>query len=155
MSVRVHQRLSCGSRTTWLTMAQPPANCCDHSLDFALLQQPAARHGGRNRRALWWLLGLLALLLGSVVTLLLYLNNFEADDATRRRAADAQWLEQSVQFHFRRLEDDLLVLARQALQIPRDDACRVRRSARIESRVVVARAGRHPVERLDPGRAVE
>ena len=120
MSVRVHQRLSCGSRTTWLTMAQPPVTA-DHSLDFALLQQPAARHGGRNRRALWWLLGLLALLLGSVATLLLYLNNFEADDATRRRAADAQWLEQSVQFHFRRLEDDLQMLARQALQIPRDD----------------------------------
>ena len=102
-------------------MAQPPLTAADHSLDFALLQQPAARHGGRNRRALWWLLGLLALLLGSVVTLLLYLNNYEADDATRRRAADAQWLEQSVQFHFRRLEDDLLSLARQALQIPRDE----------------------------------
>lgn len=102
-------------------MAQPPLTAADHSLDFALLQQPAARHGGRNRRALWWLLGLFALLLGSVVTLLLYLNNYEADDATRRRAADAQWLEQSVQFHFRRLEDDLLSLARQALQIPRDE----------------------------------
>lgn len=121
MFVRVHQRLSCGSRITWLTMAQPPLPAADHSLDFALLQQSAARHGGRNRRALWWLLGLLALLLGSVVTLLLYLNNYEAEDATRRRAADAQWLEQSVQFHFRRLEDDLLVLARQALQIPRVD----------------------------------
>ena len=92
----------------------PPA--ADHSLDFALLQESAARHGGRNRRALWWLLGLLALLVGSVVTLLLYLNNFEAEEAARRRAADAQWLEQSVQFHFRRLEDDLLVLARQAVQ---------------------------------------
>ena len=91
-------------------------SAADHSLDFALLQQSAARHGGRNRRALWWLLGLLALLLGSVVALLLYLNNFEAEEAARRRAADAQWLEQSVQFHFRRLEDDLLVLARQAVQ---------------------------------------
>jgi len=86
------------------------------TLDFALLQQPALRHGGRNRLAQWWLLGLLTLLLGSVVTLLLYLKNFEAEEATRRRAADAQWLEQSVQFHFRRLEDDLLVLARQSVQ---------------------------------------
>lgn len=86
----------------------------DSSLDFALLQQSVSRQPGRNRRALWWLLGLLLLLLGSVATLLLYLNNFEADEAARRRAADAQWLEQSVQFHFRRLEDDLLVLARQA-----------------------------------------
>ncbi len=97
-------------------MTQMTDSAADHSLDFALLQQSAARHGGRNRRALWWLLGLLALLLGSVVTLLLYLNNFEAEEAARRRAADAQWLEQSVQFHFRRLEDDLLVLARLAVQ---------------------------------------
>ena len=96
-------------------MPQTTVTTTDHMLDFALLQQPAARHSGRNRRALWWLLGLLALLLGSVVTLLLYLNNFETEEAARRRAADAQWLEQSVQFHFRRLEDDLLVLARQAM----------------------------------------
>lgn len=93
-----------------------PTTAADVSFDFALLQQSAARTGSRNRRALWWLLGLLALLLGSVVTLLLYLNNFEAEEAARRRAADAQWLEQSVQFHFRRLEDDLLVLSRQAVQ---------------------------------------
>ena len=97
-------------------MTPSPAPVADASFDFALLQQSATRTGGRNRRALWWLLGLLALLLGSVVTLLLYLNNFEAEEAARRRAADAQWLEQSVQFHFRRLEDDLLVLSRQAVQ---------------------------------------
>lgn len=97
-------------------MPQTTPSAADHTLDFALLQESAARHGGRNRRALWWLLGLLTLLLGSVVTLLLYLNNFELEEAARRRAADAQWLEQSVQFHFRRLEDDLLVLARQAVQ---------------------------------------
>lgn len=87
----------------------------DSSLDFALLQKSVARSSGRNRLPLLWLLGLLVLLVGSVVTLLLYLNNFEAEEAARRRAADAQWLEQSVQFHFRRLEDDLLVLARQAV----------------------------------------
>ncbi|MDI1245000.1 MAG: PAS domain S-box protein [Rhodoferax sp.] len=97
-------------------MTQTTIPATDLSFDFALLQQSAARTGGRNRRALWWLLGLLALLLGSVVTLLLYLNNFEAEEAARRRAADAQWLEQSVQFHFRRLEDDLLVLSRQTVQ---------------------------------------
>lgn len=97
-------------------MTQTHASAADASFDFALLQQSAARTGGRNRRALWWLLGLLSLLSGSVVTLLLYLNNFEAEEAARRRAADAQWLEQSVQFHFRRLEDDLRVLSRQAVQ---------------------------------------
>jgi two-component system sensor histidine kinase DctS len=98
-----------------MTQATVPA--ADASFDFALLQQSAARTGSRNRRALWWLLGLLALLLASVATLLLYLNNFEAEEAARRRAAEAQWLEQSVQFHFRRLEDDLLVLSRQAVQM--------------------------------------
>ena len=98
-------------------MTQTTVPAVDLSFDFALLQQSAARTGSRNRRALWWLLGLLALLLASVATLLLYLNNFEAEEATRRRAAEAQWLEQSVQFHFRRLEDDLLVLSRQAVQM--------------------------------------
>lgn len=99
-------------------MTPPAASAADHTLDFALLQQSAARHGARNRLALWWLLGLLTLLVGSVVTLLLYLNNFETEEAARRRAGDAQWLEQSVQFHFRRLEDDLLVQARQAMNNP-------------------------------------
>lgn len=101
---------------TTVPMTSNASSLADASFDFALLQQSAARTGSRNRRALWWLLGLLALLVGSVVTLLLYLNNFEAEEAARRRAADAQWLEQSVQFHFRRLEDDLLVLSRQAVQ---------------------------------------
>ncbi len=87
----------------------------DSSLDFGLLQKSVARPSGRNRVTLLWLLGLLAMLVGSVVALLLYLNSFEEEEAARRRAADAQWLEQSVQFHFRRLEDDLLVLARQTV----------------------------------------
>jgi two-component system sensor histidine kinase DctS len=88
----------------------------ERTLDFAMLQQSASRHAGRNRSVLWLMLGLLALLLGSVVTLLLYLKNFEDEEAARRRAADAQWLEQSVQFHFRRLEDDLLLLARHSVR---------------------------------------
>ncbi len=87
----------------------------DQALDFALLQQSTPSHASRNRRALLWLLGLLLLLVASVVTLVLYLNTFEDEEEVRRRAADAQWLEQSVQFHFRRLEDDLLVLAREAV----------------------------------------
>jgi len=86
----------------------------DQTRDFALLQQLPPGHVSRNLRTLLWLLGLLLLLVGAVVTLVLYLSNFEAEEETRRRAADAQWLEQSVQFHFRRLEDDLLVLARHA-----------------------------------------
>ena len=97
-------------------MRTNPAPATDHTLDFALLQQPLPRHAGRNRRALLWLLGLLGLLVGSVLLLVLYLSNFESEEAARQRAADAQWLEQSMQFHFRRLEDDLLVFARQSLQ---------------------------------------
>lgn len=96
-------------------MVNTNSTATDHLLDFALLQQTLPGHAGRNRRTLLWLLGLLLLLVASVVTLVLYLNTFEADEETRTRAADAQWLEQSVQFHFGRLEDDLLVLARQTV----------------------------------------
>jgi two-component system sensor histidine kinase DctS len=97
-------------------MAESASTPADQSLDFALLQQTMPSHASRNRRALLWLLGLLFLLLASVVALVLYLNTFEADEEARSRAAEAQWLEQSVQFHFRRLEDDLTLLARQAVR---------------------------------------
>lgn len=73
----------------------------------------------RNRRALWWLLGLLCLVVASVVALVLYLNAFEQEEEQRRRVSDTQWLEQSVRFHFLRLEEDLRVLARQALRSDR------------------------------------
>ncbi|MBY0411332.1 MAG: PAS domain S-box protein [Burkholderiaceae bacterium] len=85
-------------------------------LDFALLQQTLPRHGTRNRRALWWMLGFLVLVVASVVALVLYLHDFEQEEEERRRVADGQWLEQSARFHFNRLEDDLLVLARQGLR---------------------------------------
>lgn len=85
------------------------------AFDFALLRQPARPHASRHRMALLWLLGLLLLLVGAVVTLVLYLNNFEDGENQRQRAADAQWLEQSAQFNFRRLEDDLEVRARQSV----------------------------------------
>lgn len=86
----------------------------DPSPDFALLQQTLPSHVGRTRRAVLWLLGFAVLLVGAVVALVVYLNTFEREEEERRRGVDAQWLEQSVQFHFRRLEDDLIVLARQA-----------------------------------------
>lgn len=86
------------------------------SPDFGLLQQVAPGQGLRNRRTLWLLLGLLVLVVASVVALVLYLNAYEKGEEERRRVADGQWLEQSVRFHFNRLEDDLLVLARQTTQ---------------------------------------
>lgn len=91
---------------------QPPP------LDFALLQQSTAGQTLRSRRALLWLLGLLVLALALVISLVLYLHAFEQEEEEHRRVADGQWLEQSVRFHFNRLEEDLLVLARSAL---RDD----------------------------------
>ena len=87
-------------------------------LDFALLQQQLPGQSLRSRRTLWWMLGLLLLVLASVVALVLYLNAFEREEEERRRVSDGQWLEQSVRFHFLRLEEDLRVLARQALQRP-------------------------------------
>jgi two-component system, LuxR family, sensor histidine kinase DctS len=41
----------------------------------------------------------------------LYLQTFESEEEQRRKTADSQWLEQAARFHFRRLEDDLQVLA--------------------------------------------
>ena len=82
--------------------------------DFGLLQQSTAGQGLRSRRTLALLLGLLLLVVASVVALVLYLNAYERGEDERRRVADGQWLEQSVRFHFSRLEDDLVVLARQA-----------------------------------------
>jgi two-component system sensor histidine kinase DctS len=79
--------------------------------DFELLSRLDSGAGGRGRRAAWWLLGLLLMLVVAVVALVLYLQTFEAEEDQRRRAADTQWLEQSARFHFRRLEDDLQVLA--------------------------------------------
>jgi len=90
-------------------------SAAEPSFDFALLQQSTPHHASRNRMALLSLLGLLVLLIGAVVMLVLYLNSFESEEDQRQRAADAQWLEQSAQFNFRRLEDDLTVLARQSV----------------------------------------
>ena len=95
----------------------PSAPAAALPLDFALLQQLPGQ-ALRSRRTLWWLLGLLLLVVASVVALVLYLHAFEQEEEERRRVSDGQWLEQSVRFHFLRLEEDLRVLARQALQQP-------------------------------------
>lgn len=81
-----------------------------------MLQQPALGGPARNRRALWWIVGLMLLVVASVVALVLYLQAFEAEEEERRRVADGQWLEQSVRFHFNRLEEDLQVLARRSVR---------------------------------------
>ena len=88
---------------------KPKAN--DPSFDFELLNRLERGSVGRGRKATWWLLGLLLMLAVSVVALVLYLQTFEAEEEQRRKTADSQWLEQAARFHFRRLEDDLQVLA--------------------------------------------
>ena len=98
-----------------MPLAPPEPPSPDLPFDFALLQQAPRLHGGRNRWPLVWLVGLLLLTVGSVVVLVLYLNTFEAEEEERGGRADALVIEQATQFHFRRLEDDLLVLARQAV----------------------------------------
>jgi two-component system, LuxR family, sensor histidine kinase DctS len=93
-----------------------PSSQTESEFDFAL-RQPAGPLGTSAPRAVWpggWVLAFLVLVVGAVVALVLYLQNFESEEEARRQAADAQWLEQSVQFQFRRLEDDLRVMARQA-----------------------------------------
>ncbi|WP_460566791.1 two-component system sensor histidine kinase NtrB [Hydrogenophaga aquatica] len=83
------------------------------AFDFELLQRQTALGAGRARRATWWLLGLLAMLVAAVVNLVYYLQRFEADEELRRRTADVQWVMQSARFHFRRLEEDLRMLAQE------------------------------------------
>ena len=97
-----------------------PFTSTDHTVfsaknfDFALQGHATGAKPERNRWALAWLLGLFLLLVGAVVALVLYLQTFEAEEEDRRRSADVQSIEQSVQFHFRRLEDDMATLARLA-----------------------------------------
>jgi two-component system, LuxR family, sensor histidine kinase DctS len=98
-----------------LCRTMPPAHS-ESDFDFTL-RPPAGGLAAPAPRAVWpggWVLAFLVLVVGAVVALVLYLQSFEAEEDARRQAADAQWLEQSVQFQFRRLEDDLRVMARQA-----------------------------------------
>lgn len=94
-----------------------PERTSTPAFDFAALRNTAAGAGVRSGWPGLWLLGFLALVVASVIALVLYLQHFEAEEDTRRQAADAQWLEQSVQFHFRRLEEDLRVAARQSADV--------------------------------------
>jgi len=88
--------------------ASPPPD------DFALLHASKRSLPDRSRWTVLWMMGLAVLIVAAVLALVWYLDRFESEEEERRRGADAQWLEQSVQFHFRRLEDDVAQLARQA-----------------------------------------
>lgn len=84
------------------------------TIDFAILDLDTRQLSVLNRRAMTWLIGMLLLVAVSIVLLALFLRTVEAEEEGRRRTADAQWLGQTLHFHFRRLERDLGVLALQA-----------------------------------------
>lgn len=88
-------------------MTEPP-------FDFAVLDLDTRPLSVLNRRAMAWLVGMLLLAAVSIVLLALFLRTVEAQEEDRRRTADAQWLDQTLRFHLRRLEADLGVLALQA-----------------------------------------
>jgi two-component system sensor histidine kinase DctS len=84
------------------------------TIDFAVLDLDTRPLSALNRRAMTWLVGTLLLAAMSIVLLALFLRTVEAQEEDRRRTADAQWLDQTLRFHLRRLEADLAVLALQA-----------------------------------------
>jgi two-component system sensor histidine kinase DctS len=71
-----------------------------------------------TRRALAWMAALLLLVAVSAVLMLLFLRQEEARESDRRRAADAEWLDQTLRFHLRRLEADLATLGRDPAKTP-------------------------------------
>lgn len=80
-------------------------------MDFTYWTGDTQSTSKRDSRVLRWILGLLALSVASVVVLVIYLQTFEREEAQRQSVADAQLLEQTVRFHFQRLEEDLTTLA--------------------------------------------
>ncbi|OYU46126.1 MAG: hypothetical protein CFE44_03800 [Burkholderiales bacterium PBB4] len=83
----------------------------DHTIDLDLLDLNARQSAAMNRRAMRWLVGMLSLVGVSIVWLAMFLRNIELQELERRNTADAEWLDQSLSFHFRRLESDLAVRA--------------------------------------------
>ena len=88
--------------------------------DLDALDLDTRQTAALTRRAMGWLVALLLLVAASALALWLFLRSEEAREADRRRTADAEWLDQTLRFHFRRLETDLAALA-QAHQNGGDD----------------------------------
>ncbi|MFC3684051.1 two-component system sensor histidine kinase NtrB [Hydrogenophaga luteola] len=79
--------------------------------DLDALDLDTRQTAALTRRAMGWLVALLLLVAASALALWLFLRSEEAREADRRRTADAEWLDQTLRFHFRRLETDLAALA--------------------------------------------
>ncbi len=99
-------------------IAMPPPSTPDPSTDFDTLDLDTRQASALTRRALAWLVALLLLVATSAVLMVMVLRGEEAQEADRRRTADAQWLDQTLRFHVRRLETDLGALAHQAQTRP-------------------------------------
>lgn len=94
----------------------PTAMATEPTLDFQTLDLDTRQASALTRRAVTWLGALLLLVAASTVAMVLFLRSEETREQDRRRTADAEWLDQTLLFHFRRLEGDLGVRALQARQ---------------------------------------
>ena len=76
------------------------------AIDLDLLELNARTTAASHRRALLWLLGLMLLVAMAVLGLAWFLRSVELQEEDRQRTADAEWLDQTLRFHLRRLERD-------------------------------------------------
>ena len=113
----------------------------DHTIDLNLLDLNARQSAAMNKRALRWLVGMLVLVGASIVLLAVFLRSVEMQEEDRRRTADAEWLDQTLNFHFRRLEGDLSVLALLAQRPAPEQAPALRAGALWQSSGVVGYHG--------------
>jgi two-component system sensor histidine kinase DctS len=120
-----------------ITMASTP----DHTIDLDLLDLNARQSAAMNKRAIRWLVGMLVLVGISIVLLAVFLREVEMQEEDRRRTADAQWLDQTLRFHFRRLEGDLGVLALLAQRPAPEQAPTLRAGALWQSTGVIRYQG--------------
>ncbi|HEX5806140.1 MAG TPA: HAMP domain-containing sensor histidine kinase [Macromonas sp.] len=113
----------------------------DTPIDLDLLDLDVRQASALNRRAAWWLAALLLLVAVATVWLAVYLSQVEQQEAERQRNADAEWLDQTLRFHFRRLEQDLAARAQQGLQQDQGAASLVRAGQLWRGDGVVVRQG--------------
>jgi two-component system sensor histidine kinase DctS len=119
--------------------------------EFDALDLNTRQASAFTRRALFWLGALLLLVALSTVLMVWFLRSEEAREEDRRRTADAEWLDQSLRFHFRRLEEDLAVLGLQVRQGLEPQTARLRAGPwwRGEAPLVLAH-GWLPAGQTDP-----
>lgn len=92
------------------------------TIDFDLLDLEAGQVSALNKRTLAWLTGMLVVVALSIVLLALFLRDIEMQEESRQRTTDAEWLDQLLRFHFRRLEADMGTLALRAQRQEQDAA---------------------------------